>query len=98
MLNEGAAMTGLSGYSAASELGRRHVLGTMMLAAGSAPRMPTAAASEARPSPQNPGPSSFFVYVGCRTTRERNARGDGINVYRMDAASGSWEHVQLVPG
>lgn len=39
-----------------------------------------------------------FAYVGCRTTRERNARGDGINVYRVDAASGRWEHVQLVPG
>lgn len=40
----------------------------------------------------------YFAYVGCRTTRERDARGDGINVHRVDAASGRWEHVQLVPG
>lgn len=39
---------------------------------------------------------TFFTYVGCRTTRERNARGDGLNVYHMDAATGRWTHVQLV--
>ncbi len=37
-----------------------------------------------------------FAYVGCRTTRERNARGDGIQVYRTETATGRWEHVQLV--
>ncbi|HXZ37616.1 MAG TPA: lactonase family protein [Thermodesulfobacteriota bacterium] len=37
-----------------------------------------------------------FAYVGCRTTKERNARGEGINVYRVDPSSGSWTHVQLV--
>ena len=42
--------------------------------------------------------SSYFAYVGSRTTRQRNARGDGINVYRVDAASGLWSHVQLVSG
>ncbi len=40
----------------------------------------------------------YFVYVGCRTTRERDARGDGINVYRMNAESGQWTHVQLLSG
>jgi 6-phosphogluconolactonase len=40
----------------------------------------------------------YFAYVGSRTTRERNARGDGINVYRVDAATGRWTHVQLVDG
>jgi 6-phosphogluconolactonase len=39
-----------------------------------------------------------FAYVGSRTTRERNARGDGINVYREDAATGRWTHLQLVSG
>lgn len=42
--------------------------------------------------------SAYHAYVGCRTTRERNARGEGINVYRMDAASGDWTHVQLLGG
>jgi 6-phosphogluconolactonase (cycloisomerase 2 family) len=38
----------------------------------------------------------MFVYVGSRTTKERNARGRGINVYRMNTESGCWSHVQLV--
>lgn len=37
-----------------------------------------------------------FAYTGCRTTKERSARGKGINVYRVDPASGAWTHVQLV--
>lgn len=38
----------------------------------------------------------MFAYVGSRTTRERNARGEGISVYRVDEESGSLELVQLV--
>ncbi len=34
-------------------------------------------------------PTDFFAYVGSRTTRERNARGEGINVYRVDAKTGA---------
>ncbi|MFM0203707.1 lactonase family protein [Paraburkholderia fungorum] len=37
----------------------------------------------------------MFAYVGCRTTRERNARGDGISVFRVDQDSGGLELVQL---
>ena len=40
--------------------------------------------------------AAMFVYVGCYTTKQRNARGEGINVYRMDRASGTWTHLQLV--
>lgn len=36
-----------------------------------------------------------FAYVGCRTTRERNARGTGIGVYAV-SASGEWRHVQTL--
>lgn len=39
-----------------------------------------------------------YAYVGSRTTRERNARGEGISVYRVDAASGALERVQRVDG
>jgi len=39
----------------------------------------------------------MYAYVGCRTTRERKARGKGINVYRVDD-TGTWIHVQLVVG
>ena len=43
------------------------------------------------------GAGDDFAYVGCYTTPERKARGRGINVYRCDAASNNWEHVQLAP-
>jgi 6-phosphogluconolactonase len=36
-----------------------------------------------------------FAYVGCRTTRERNAEGSGIGVYAVHA-SGAWQHLQTL--
>ncbi|MDB5708396.1 MAG: hemagglutinin [Sphingomonas bacterium] len=41
------------------------------------------------------GLMSGFAYIGCRTSRERNAKGDGISVWRI-AADGAWSRVQLV--
>lgn len=38
--------------------------------------------------------NDIFAYVGARTTRERNARGDGLNVYRLPVGPGAWAHVQ----
>ena len=32
--------------------------------------------------------------MGCYTTAQRSARGDGIHVYRVDARTGGWTHVQ----
>jgi 6-phosphogluconolactonase len=43
-------------------------------------------------------PSAYFAYVGSRTTRERNARGEGISVYRTVAPTGRWTPIQLVSG
>jgi 6-phosphogluconolactonase (cycloisomerase 2 family) len=37
------------------------------------------------------------AYVGCRTTKERKARGHGLGVYAVDAAGG-WHHLQTVAG
>jgi 6-phosphogluconolactonase len=37
----------------------------------------------------------MFAYVGSRTTRERNARGDGISVYRCDLTTGQLSLVQV---
>ncbi|WP_233272809.1 lactonase family protein [Paraburkholderia acidisoli] len=37
----------------------------------------------------------MFAYVGSRTTRERNARGDGISVYQVDTTTGALTLVQL---
>jgi 6-phosphogluconolactonase len=38
----------------------------------------------------------MFAYVGSFTSAQRQARGDGIHVYRADAATGAWTHVQHV--
>ncbi|MBI3918868.1 MAG: lactonase family protein [Betaproteobacteria bacterium] len=37
-----------------------------------------------------------FAYVGCFTTGERNARGKGISVYRIDSGNGNWTLVQVL--
>lgn len=38
----------------------------------------------------------MFAYVGCYTTPDRDGRGRGIQVYRMDPDTGAWSHVQLL--
>ena len=38
----------------------------------------------------------MFAYVGSRTTRERNARGDGITVYECDSETGALKLVQVL--
>ncbi|REE07093.1 6-phosphogluconolactonase [Paraburkholderia sp. BL27I4N3] len=38
----------------------------------------------------------MFAYVGSRTTRERNAHGDGISVYQVNTETGALTFVQLV--
>ena len=38
----------------------------------------------------------MYAYVGSRTTRERNARGDGISVFQVDPQTGALTLVQLV--
>lgn len=42
-------------------------------------------------------PPSWLAYVGCRTTAERNAQGQGLAVYGVDAG-GDWRRLQLLPG
>jgi 6-phosphogluconolactonase len=41
---------------------------------------------------------SLFAYVGCYTTPERQGKGKGINVYRVDRRSGAFKHAQLLDG
>jgi 6-phosphogluconolactonase len=40
--------------------------------------------------------TALFAYVGAFTTPERKGHGGGINVYRVDPASGAWSHEQLL--
>ena len=42
--------------------------------------------------------ATLFAYVGCYTTPEREGRGKGINVYRVNRRTGDFEHVQLLGG
>lgn len=37
-----------------------------------------------------------YAYVGCRTTRERNARGNGLKVYQIEAENGEWKEIQCL--
>ncbi len=39
----------------------------------------------------------MIAYVGCRTTRERGATGEGLGVYQVDD-TGAWTRIQLVEG
>jgi len=38
----------------------------------------------------------MFAYVGGYTTADRDGRGDGINVYRVDPSNLEWHHIQHV--
>ena len=53
-------------------------------------------ASVLAPQPGTAQARGAFAYVGSFTSRARNARGNGINVYRIDADSGAFSHVQHV--
>lgn len=58
------------------------------------------AAAQAKPSADswpaiNRG-KQMYAYVGSRTTRERNAKGDGISVFRVDPRNAALELVQVV--
>lgn len=50
-----------------------------------------APAGSRRPTPVQ------YAYVGSRTTKERNARGVGITVWRVDPGRRSWDLLQTVP-
>ncbi|TKV70547.1 lactonase family protein [Rhizobium sp. AU243] len=39
---------------------------------------------------------TLIAYVGCRTTRERNARGEGISAYYVDEETGGWSRFQVL--
>ena len=83
------ASTAADGY-----IDRRSLLkaGAAFAAAGSAILRAGHAEAQAR---GNRSPT-LFAYVGAFTTPERKGHGGGINVYRVDPASGAWTHEQLL--
>ena len=50
----------------------------------------------AAPLAAAPPRGALYAYVGCYTTAQRSARGDGIHVYRIHPETGAWTHVQHV--
>jgi 6-phosphogluconolactonase (cycloisomerase 2 family) len=74
------------------EFERRKILrGALLMTVASA-------ATTLAPAGHAAGGTKFarFAYTGSRTTKERGARGQGINVFRVDQGTGAWSHVQLV--
>lgn len=57
---------------------------------------PAMAAAPTQPDDNGAKEKPVYAYVGSRTTKQRNARGEGINVYKVDPATGAWTHVQLL--
>ena len=43
-------------------------------------------------------PIPKLAYVGSYTSRQRSGRGEGISVYRIDPANGTWTEAQVVRG
>lgn len=37
-----------------------------------------------------------YAYVGCRTTKERNARGKGLKTYKINESTGEWTELQCL--
>lgn len=37
-----------------------------------------------------------YAYVGSRTTKERNARGEGLSVYEILESTGEWKKIQTI--
>src|SRR5215470_12924079 len=54
------------------------------------------ASAEPAAAQPSPGTSAMHAYVGSFTTAQRKARGDGINVYRVDPTTSDWTHVQHI--
>ena len=81
-----------------SHINRRHFLALAGSTLGGIATTKGALADQSTPDNTKDRPMSstpLLAYVGCRTSRERNARGDGIRVFAVDA-EGGWMPIQLV--
>jgi 6-phosphogluconolactonase len=77
-----------------SRIDRRVVLKAAAAITAAGPAVLRAGHAEAQP--RAGGAAALFAYVGAFTTPERKGHGGGINVYRVDPASGTWSHEQLL--
>src|SRR5215469_11980989 len=75
-------------------INRRIVLKAGAALAASGPALLRGGHAEAQPRANRA--TALFAYVGAFTTPQRKGHGGGINVYRVDPASGTWTHEQLV--
>ena len=79
---------------AGRRIDRRIVLQAAAAMAAAGPAVLRGGHAEAQPRAS--GATALFAYVGAFTTPERKGHGGGINVYRVDPASGVWSHEQLL--
>ena len=79
-------------------MARREFLGGVAgaMAAAAAGGCATMTEPSGTPAPSAQARPPAFAYVGCYTSKQRNGRGEGISVYRVDPASGAWSQIQLV--
>src|SRR5262249_44893311 len=75
-------------------INRRIVLKAGATLAAAGPALLHGGHAEAQPQVNRA--TGLFAYVGAFTTPERKGHGGGINVYRVDPASGAWTHEQLL--
>jgi 6-phosphogluconolactonase len=80
--------------AADKRINRRIVLKAGAALAAAGPALLRGGHAEAQPRANRA--TALFAYVGAFTTPERKGHGGGINVYRVDPASGAWTHEQLL--
>jgi 6-phosphogluconolactonase (cycloisomerase 2 family) len=76
---------------------RRRLIGCGLAAGGAVlAAQLTACAAPLPSSSRTPQGLPMYAYVGSRTTRERNARGEGISIFKVDPATGALTPVDIV--
>ena len=79
---------------AATRIERRSVLQGAAALAALAPALLRVLPAQAQAGGDST--AAIFAYLGSFTTQKRKGHGGGINVYRIDPASGAWSHEQLL--
>jgi 6-phosphogluconolactonase len=75
---------------------RRAILAGALAAPAVMAAAPALAQQQSRQAKPARAAAPLFAYVGTFTTEQRKARGEGISVYRVDPATGTWTHQQTL--